>query len=107
MSRKRRQWEVFSEEDPLAGLVNLFDLWMVFSIALLLALVGHLQERDAGTSSAAAADNSSAPTNLDEILESRRKLPQFRVSHEQLTGSGERLGTAYRLQSGDVVYVPD
>ncbi len=107
MSPKRRQWDVFGEEDPLAGLVNLFDLWMVFSIALLVGLVGHLHESAGDHSAADSESDASAPASLEEILERRLKLPQFRVSHEQLTGSGQRLGTAYRLQSGDVVYVPD
>lgn len=96
MRSKPRRWDSALDDDPLAGLVNLFDLWMVFSIALLLALV--------------------AATRLPELSQSRAdrapetessKLEQFRVSHEQLTGEGQRLGTAYRLKNGEVVYVPD
>ncbi len=34
-NRPSRRWESHDENDPLAGLVNLFDLWMVFSIAIL------------------------------------------------------------------------
>ena len=43
MSEKRRRWDRLVEDDPLAGLINLFDVWMVFSIALLLALVACLR----------------------------------------------------------------
>ena len=53
MASKRRRWDHAVEDDPLTGLVNLFDLWMVFSIALLLALVSHFNlqkpERQATT----------------------------------------------------------
>lgn len=88
------------DDDPLAGLVNLFDLWMVFSIALLLALVAASRLTELSHS-----ENGSRADSLPEKEAS--KLQQYRVSHEKLTGEGQRLGTAYRLTNGEVVYVPD
>lgn len=35
--RPRRAWQ--SDDDPAAGLVNLFDVWLVFAVSLLLALL--------------------------------------------------------------------
>ena len=43
----------------------------------------------------------------DEFSSRAKKLPHYRVSREEISGDGVRLGTAYRLKSGDVVYVPD
>ena len=43
MRNNRRRWDAMVEDDPLAGLINLFDLWMVFSIALLLSLATFLK----------------------------------------------------------------
>ena len=40
---KLRQWERLEDDDPAAGLLNLFDVWMVFAIALLLALASYYQ----------------------------------------------------------------
>ncbi|WP_373649967.1 DUF2149 domain-containing protein [Schlesneria sp. DSM 10557] len=102
MRRKVRRWEAASEDDPLAGLVNLFDLWMVFSIALLLALVSASRTPD--VRSAAAPEPATTEVTPSE---QQTRLDQFRVSHEKLKGEGQRLGTAYRLKSGEVVYVPD
>jgi hypothetical protein len=34
-------------------------------------------------------------------------MESYRPTNEQLTGNGERLGVAYRLANGEVVYVPD
>jgi hypothetical protein len=100
MRSKPRRWDAVPDDDPLAGLVNLFDLWMVFSIALLLALVAasRLPELSQFTKQ-----------SRDETLPTKdsSKLEQFRVSTEKLTGEGQRLGTAYRLKNGEVVYVPD
>lgn len=88
MSRPSRRWHWTAEDDPLAGMANMFDLWVVFAVALLLAL-------------ASRSTQQRAPT------EQTMKLERFSVGDAQLTGAGERLGTAYRLQSGEVVYVPD
>ncbi len=106
MRNKPRRWDAAGEDDPLAGLVNLFDVWMVFSIALLLALIGASRFQ---TPPATANDASEpkASSLRESVLDKRHKLPQYRLSEEKLTGQGERLGTAYRLQSGEVVYVPD
>ena len=89
MSRRaHRRWAWTVEDDPLSGLANMFDLWVVFAIALLLALVSR-----AAHEGAPAAD--------------MQRLDRFTVGDGRLTGAGERLGTAYRLESGEVVYVPD
>ena len=88
MSRRPRRWHWTAEDDPLAGMANMFDLWVVFAVALLLALAGRASRRDAP---------------VEQML----KLDRFTVGDDRLTGAGERLGTAYRLQSGEVVYVPD
>jgi hypothetical protein len=35
------------------------------------------------------------------------RIRRYRMSHRSLRGEGERLGTAYRLKNGEVIYVPD
>ena len=105
--KRRRRWDRFTEDDPLAGLINLFDLWMVFSIALLLSLAVYLKSPppSAGSTQSPAT---TAGLSLRELISNRAKqLPHYRESRDELSGEGVRLGTAYRLKSGEVVYVPD
>lgn len=104
MRNKRRRWETALDDDPLAGLVNLFDLWMVFSIALLLALVNYFRLPELLSRESSTTSNNPA---VESLRQQTHKLDHFRESHDQLTGEGQRLGTAYRLKSGEVVYVPD
>lgn len=104
MARKPRRWDAVCEEDPGGGLLNLFDVWIAFSVALLLALFGYMQN---DPRHAASVDNSSATAPLTEAVRNAQKTPRFRPTQAPLTGAGTRLGTAYRLQNGDVVYVPD
>lgn len=100
--RKMREWETAEEEDPSAGMLNLFDLWIVFSVSLLLALVGALHAQ----ASAPDASASAAPAR-EKLAEAFKKATHFRPTQSPLTGNGMRLGVAYQLGNGEVVYVPD
>lgn len=85
-------------------LANLFDTGMVFAVALLTALVSLYGIRITD----GQVTPPSGSTGLDERVDLRRvPLRRFRESTEDLDGEGERLGTAYRLSTGEVVYVPD
>jgi hypothetical protein len=42
-----------------------------------------------------------------ELLQKTMKAPRFRPTNASMNGEGTRLGTAYRLKTGEVVYVPD
>jgi hypothetical protein len=103
MRAKERRWTRDQEDDPVSGLINLFDVWIVVVVALILALVN----ANSNASKPSAADDDtqrSVPSeNIEEIAS---KLPKFRKSDSSLTGQGELLGTAYRLQNGEIVYVP-
>ena len=103
MNRKPRRWDVIGEDDPGAGLLNLLDVWVAFSVALLLALFGYLQ-----SVRAVAPAEASHPDRIPvSALQQALKMPRFRPTHDTGSGEGTRLGVAYQLQSGEVVYVPE
>lgn len=104
MTRKPRRWDAVFEEDPGGGLLNLFDVWIAFSVALLLALFGYIQ-----SSTPPSTADQEAPNSLVKIdpLRKALKAPRFRPTNTPLTGEGTRLGMAYQLKSGEVVYVPE
>lgn len=97
MRTRRERWEHMFDEDPAAGLLNLFDVWIAFAVALLLATVSYFSAR---SPEGRASLSESVPS-------SSTKLEHYRPTADKLSGAGERLGVAYRLDSGDVVYVPD
>ncbi|HSI65567.1 MAG TPA: DUF2149 domain-containing protein [Candidatus Saccharimonadia bacterium] len=107
MRRKKRKWDDSSEDDPAAGLLNLFDVWIAFAVALLLAIVSYdvLAKNSAGTTTT-VIKNEGTP-EMEIIHRDGLKLERFRASPETLGGDGQRLGTAYRLKSGEVIYVPE
>ena len=103
MRRKKRKWDRIHEDDPGAGLLNLFDVWIAFAAALVLAIVSYTQV----SRSAAARQPGAPPSGLEAIRDRQRTLEHYRVSPQSAGGDGERLGTAYRLKSGEVIYVPE
>jgi hypothetical protein len=104
MLRRKRKCDDSSEGDPGAGLLNLFDVWIAFAVALLLAMVSFFTQA-AGPPDATSKSARRDP--LEVIREARAKLEHYRESRDTASGDGERLGTAYRLKSGEVIYVPD
>ena len=105
--RRKRKWDR-EDDDPAAGLLNLFDIWLVFAVALLLALLTYyrLPELVTATGEVTIVKNPGEP-NMEVIHKKGQEVETLKMSDNKLTGEGQRLGTAYRLKSGKVVYVPE
>jgi len=86
-------------------LINLFDVWTVFAVALLLALVEVGVVRSAG-SLPETISRVDQQGNLEIVQRDGVKITRMRMTRDMLSGQGERLGIAYRLKSGEIVYVP-
>ncbi len=110
--RGKRGWSprrFFSEidDDPLEGVANLFDVAMVFAVVLILALFTALRVPGRlGARETVIVKNPAGP-DMEIIRRQGIKLERLRLSAEELSGEGERLGICYRLADGEVVYVPE
>jgi len=93
--------------DPLDGLVNLFDLGIVLSIAFLLASLSSLNLTDdllAGRRREGGGERAPAGSILLRRDAAARTI-EVRPG-ERVLGQGEVLGTVYRLSDGRTVIVP-
>jgi hypothetical protein len=90
--------------DPLDGLVNLFDLGIVLSVAFLLAALSSLNLTEALTSQSKAA---LATRPADTVVaEKDQQVKQIELKPgEKVIGRGEPVGTVYRLSDGRTVIV--
>jgi hypothetical protein len=88
--------------DPLDGLVNLFDLGIVLSVAFLLAALSSLDLTDALTdqSKSATRPADAVVANKDQQVKEIKLKPGERV-----VGRGEAVGTLYRLSDGRTIVV--
>ncbi len=96
------------DEDPLAGIANLFDVSVVFIVGLMISLfsiyrMGDLMDPDTEVTMV----KTNAQGESEVVIKKGTEIEAYKVTGEQLAGDGERLGTAYRLANGQIIYVPD
>lgn len=97
-----------AEEDPLGGVANLFDVSVVFIVGLMLTLfsvyrMGDLMDQ----SSEVTMVKTNAQGEREIIVKKGTQITAYKVTGQTAAGEGERLGTAYRLANGQIIYVPE
>ncbi len=108
LRRKQDRGTGFSDNDPMTGLANLFDIGLVFIVGLLLVLFAtyHLEDL-LKEDSTVTITRQTGEGDMEIIVKKGRKIEAMRVSRAKTSGRGQRLGTAYRLGDGTMVYVPE
>lgn len=98
------------DNDPLLGLINLFDASMVLVVAMLLSLIakGNIADMAARLSQqdVTIVTNPGKP-DMEMVIKRGNKIEKLKATGEKGAGAGKRLGTAFRLENGEVVYVPE
>ncbi len=100
--------EEVAEEDPLASVANLFDVSIVFIVGLMISLfsvynMGDLMDPD----SEVTMVKTNAQGEQEIIVKQGQEITAYKLTGQTGEGDGERLGTAYRLANGQIIYVPD
>ena len=111
MSRKRRVSN-FSKEgdtDPLSVIVNLFDVAMVFAVALMVAMVMNMNMTEVFTKEDYTIVKNPGKDNMEIITREGGKINRYIPSEEQSSSQkkGRRVGVAYELENGEIIYVPE
>ncbi len=97
-----------ADEDPLAGVANLFDASIVFIVGLMITLfsVYNMGDLMSGESEVTMV-KTDANGQQEIIVKKGQTIKAYKLSGETGRGDGERLGSAYRLANGQIIYVPD
>jgi hypothetical protein len=100
---------VFRDDDPMTGVANLFDIGLVFIVGLILALfsVYHLQDMFSETSEFTIVKQDTRNREMEIITKKGKKVKAMKVTRDKVQGRGQRLGIAYKLEDGTMVYVPE
>ena len=96
------------DNDPMSGVANLFDLGLVFIVGLIFTLFSayHLQDLFDKTSEMTIMKQNKNG-EIEIITKKGKKIDARKVTSKKSEGRGERLGIAYRLEDGSMVYVPE
>lgn len=99
------------DDDPLSGVANLFDLGIILALGFMVALLAYLHLPKQPAVAAAPADSArtgqAGAQKLEVVRQDGVKIDRFILSDKELGGNGEKLGMAYRLKTGEVVYIPE
>lgn len=109
--RKNRYSDTFDSEDhdPLSNMANLFDVAMVFAVALMVALVVRMKMTEFLTDKDVTFVKNAGQENMEIIIKKDNKITKYKSqqSSQDQDGKGRRVGIAYQLDNGDIIYVPE
>ena len=112
MKRNRRVSKFLKEEDtdPLSVVVNLFDVAMVFAVALMVAMVMHMNMTEVFGQEDFTIVKNPGKENMEIISKEGKKINTYKPSGQKEEDSGKRgkkVGIAYELDNGEITYVPE
>lgn len=108
--KRRRRFDRYDEplEDPISGVANLFDASVVFIVSMMVALFMAYNMLDMlDPKSEMTIVKKTADGKIEMVVKKGREIKVTKVTDRRLSGEGTRLGTAYQLKDGKVVYVPE
>ena len=101
-----REREIDDEEgDPMESIANLFDVAIVFSVALMLALVTYSSLPELISGENVTIVKNPGTEDMEIIIKQGETIEIQKITNETVKGVGKKLGTTYLLPSGEVVYV--
>ena len=93
--------------DPMSGLVNLFDVAMVFAVALMVAFVIRSQMTEFLTAQDVTYVKNAGKPDMEIIVKKNNRVTRYKSEKTTGSGRGQRVGIAYRLENGEIIYVPE
>lgn len=113
MRGRNRRVSVFLKEedvDPLSVVVNLFDVAMVFAVALMVAMVMHMNMTEVFTEEDFTVVKNPGKENMEIITKEGKQINRYTPSEDQDAKSGskgKKVGIAYEMENGEIIYVPE
>ncbi len=98
-----------TDEDPMSVVANLFDVAMVFAVSLMVALVINLNMAEYFSNEDYTIVKNPGKDNMEIITKEGREIKKYTPSETDASGSskGKRVGIAYELDNGEIIYVPE
>ncbi|MDR2459289.1 MAG: DUF2149 domain-containing protein [Deltaproteobacteria bacterium] len=95
-------------DDPMLAVINLIDIFLVFIVAVLISFLSAIGLQDLlDKSSEVSVIKKSADGEMTLITKKAEKIEAVKITRSEAEGKGTRLGVAYQLEDGTMVYLPD
>ena len=107
--KRKPKTRVDEDDDPMSSVANLFDVAMVFSVALLIALVMSFQLTELldPTSNVTIVKNPGQP-DMQVMVKHGEKIETLNMTNTTVEAEiSGMLGAIYRTKDGGMMYVPE
>lgn len=107
---KRNLLRKEEDSDPISVVSNLFDVAMVFAVALMVALVSRYNMTEMFSQEDFTMVKNPGKENMEIISKEGNKINRYTPSESQDKKEGKRgkkVGIAYELENGEIIYVPE
>ena len=97
------------DSDPMSVVSNLFDVAMVFAVALMVALVSRYNMTEMFSQEDFTMVKNPGKENMEIITKEGEKINRYTPSedNDKSSNKGKRVGVAYELEDGNIIYVPE
>ncbi|MCB1956233.1 MAG: DUF2149 domain-containing protein [Rhodocyclaceae bacterium] len=93
------------DDDPLLSVVNLIDVFLVLIAALLLAVAARPDSPFTGDR--VTIIRHAGEPDMEILIRDGERMERYRADGSTGNGGGVRVGAAYRLPDGSMIYVPE
>ena len=107
---KRRILNQQEDSDPMSVVSNLFDVAMVFAVALMVALVTRYNMTEMFSQEDFTMVKNPGKETMEIISKKGEKIEKYTPSESQDANGkskGRRVGIAYELENGEIIYLPE
>lgn len=107
--RRSRKFLEDEEIDVMSTVSNLFDVAMVFALALMVALVSKYNMTEMFSQDDFTMVKNPGTEQMEIITKKGEKIETYKSSEEESSSNskGKRVGTAYQMENGEIVYIPE
>lgn len=107
---RRRLLNRAEDDDPMSVVSNLFDVAMVFAVALMVALVTRFNMTEMFSQEDFTMVKNPGKENMEIITKEGQTINKYTPSQDQEKKDGKKgkkVGIAYELENGEIIYVPE
>ena len=97
------------DSDPMGVVANLFDVAMVFAVALMVTLVTRFNMTELFSKEDFSLVKNPGKENMEIITKKGETIQRYTPSENQESEGkkGRKVGIAYELENGEIIYVPE
>ena len=105
--RRRSLKHPIHQEDPMSMMGNLFDIALLIGIGLLIMALSSFGLNDLLTNADTTIVKNPGKPDMEIITRKGGKITRLQQTGDKTEGPGTAVGTVYRLQSGEMIWVPN